>query len=167
MNDMDHGSGHATSQTQAPYDAQFIDGMIVHHEGAVAMAQQALTESERPEIRQLAENIIATQNQEVEQMRGWRAQWYADLAPTGGTGGHMGDMALASDPAIPFDQRFITAMIGHHEGAIAMAKEAQTKAEHQEIKQLASAVITAQEAEVAQLQAWQQAWFSSPLTSMH
>jgi uncharacterized protein (DUF305 family) len=68
-------------------------------------------------------------------------------------------MALASDPAIPFDQRFITAMIGHHEGAIAMAKAAQTKAEHQEIKQLASAVITAQEAEVAQLQAWQQAWF--------
>jgi uncharacterized protein (DUF305 family) len=157
MSDAEHGSSHATN---APYDAQFIDGMTIHHKGAVSMAEQALNESQRPEITQLAQNIIATQNQEIEQMANWRKQWYPDVATTNGTGGHMGDMELASDTSIPFDQRFITAMIGHHDGAITMAKEALTKAEHGEIKQLAQTIITAQEAEVKQLQEWQKAWFA-------
>ncbi len=153
----DHGGSHAND---APYDAQFIDGMTVHHQGAVAMAEQALKESQRPEIKQLAQNIIATQNPEIEQMATWRKQWYRDLPPTGGTGGHMGDMELSSDSALPFEQRFISAMISHHQGAIAMAQEAQTKAEHEEIKQFAQRVIAAQEAEVKQLQEWQKAWFN-------
>lgn len=152
----DHGTTHAAS---APYDAQFIDGMTIHHQGAVSMAEQALKESQRPEITQLAQNIIATQSAEITQMAAWRAQWYPALAPTGGTGGHMGDMELSSDTSVPFDQRFITAMIGHHNGAIAMAQEALTKAERAEIKQLAQSVIAAQEAEVKQLQGWQKAWF--------
>ena len=122
------------------------------------MAEQALQESQRPEIKQLAHNIIATQKPEIEQMATWRKQWYPDVPTTEGTGGHMGDMELSSDTSIPFDQRFITAMIGHHNGAIAMAREAQTKAEHGEIKQLAQNIITAQEAEVKQLLEWQTAW---------
>jgi uncharacterized protein (DUF305 family) len=152
---------HSSNQaTDVPYDAQFIDGMIIHHQGAVAMAEQALQESQRPEIRQLAEAIIATQSQEIEQMTSWRQQWYSDVPITEGTGAHMGDMELSADTSIPFDQRFITAMIGHHDGAIEMAREAQTKAEHEEIRQLAAAIIQAQEAEVEQLQAWQRAWFN-------
>jgi uncharacterized protein (DUF305 family) len=157
MSNAEHGSAQATN---APHDAQFIDGMTIHHQGAVRMAEQALNESQRPEIKQLAQNIIASQNPEIEQMAAWRKEWYADVATTSGTGGHMGDMELSSDTSIPFDQRFITAMIGHHDGAIAMAKDALTKAEHQEIKQLAQNIIAAQEAEVKQLQEWQKAWFS-------
>jgi uncharacterized protein (DUF305 family) len=157
MSSGEHGSIQASS---APYDAQFIDGMTIHHQGAVSMAEEALNESQRPEIKQLAQNIIASQNPEIEQLAAWRTEWYADVATTSGTGGHMGAMELSSDTSIPFDQRFITAMIGHHDGAIAMAKDAQTKAEHQEIKQLAQNIITAQEAEVKQLQEWQKAWFS-------
>lgn len=157
-----HGAedGHTSPQdSAAPYDAQFIDGMTVHHQGAVTMAEQALEASQRPEIKQLAQNIVATQNTEIEQMAAWRQQWYSELAATGGTGGHMGDMQLSSDSSVPFDQRFITAMISHHSGAIEMAKEAQTRAEHAEIKQLAGEIIRAQEAEVQQLEAWQKAWF--------
>ena len=157
LSDAEHGSAQATN---APYDAQFIDGMTIHHQGAVRMAEQALNESQRPEIKQLAQNIIATQNPEIEQMAAWRTEWYPNLAPTPGMGTHMGDMNVSTDTSKPFDQRFITAMIGHHDGAIAMAKEAQTKAEHQEIKQLAQNIIAAQEAEVKQLQEWQKAWFS-------
>ncbi len=153
----EHGGAQTSSAT---YDAQFIDGMTIHHKGAVVMAEQALQESQRPEIKQLAQNIIATQNPEIEQMATWRKQWYPNVLTTQGTGGHMGEMEVSSDTAIPFDQRFITAMISHHQGAIDMAKEAQTKAEHEEIKQLAGEIIQAQEAEVQQLQEWQQAWFA-------
>lgn len=156
-----NGNDHGNMQmSTAPYDAQFIDGMTIHHQGAVTMAEQALKESQRPEIKQLAQNIIASQNQEIGQMATWRTQWYPAVATTNGTGGHMGDMKLSNDTSIPFDQRFITAMLGHHQGAIEMAKEAQTKAEHGEIKQLAQNIVSAQEAEVKQMQDWQKAWFA-------
>ena len=57
-----------------------------------------------------------------------------------------------------FDAAFITAMIEHHEGAIDMAKLAETRAEHDEIKQLSQDIITAQEGEIAEMKQWQQQW---------
>ncbi len=156
MAGMDHSTMPDTSDT--PYDALFIDSMIVHHEGAIAMAQQALETTERPEIRQLAEAIVSAQQTEIAQMRTWRSAWYPDLAPTDGMQMDMGPMSVA-DGRTPFDQRFIEAMIPHHEGAIMMARDALQKAERQEIKDLARAIITAQEAEIAQMRQWLQEWY--------
>ena len=67
-------------------------------------------------------------------------------------------MAISSDTSKPFDLRFIEAMIPHHESAIMMAKDAQQKSTRPEIQDLATAIITAQEAEIAQMQAWRQTW---------
>ncbi len=158
---MDHsGMDHGGMETGGgPFDAQFIDSMIEHHRGAIAMAEQALKESQRPEIKQLAQNIISSQQQEIDQMTGWRTQWYPGVQPTGGMNMEMGDMELSTDTSVPFDQRFISSMVAHHQGAIAMAEEARTRAEHAEIKELAEAIITAQESEVQQLRSWDQQWF--------
>lgn len=49
------------------------------------------------------------------------------------------------------DEAFVRQMIPHHEMAVDMAESAQKRADHQEIKDLADAVITAQEKEIAQL----------------
>jgi uncharacterized protein (DUF305 family) len=49
-------------------------------------------------------------------------------------------------------------MIEHHEGAIDMAKLAETRAEHDEIKQLSQDITTAQEGEIAEMKKWQQQW---------
>jgi len=57
-----------------------------------------------------------------------------------------------------FDEAFISGMIVHHEGAIDMAKMAESQAKHDEIKQLSRAIITAQESEIAQMKQWQQQW---------
>lgn len=57
-----------------------------------------------------------------------------------------------------FDAAFISAMIEHHEGAIGMAELAETRAEHQQISQLAQEVIAAQEGEISQMKQWQQEW---------
>ncbi len=155
---MEHGPS-ASATSDAPLDARFIDSMIEHHQGAITMAEQALKESQRPELKQLAQNIITVQRQEIEQMTAWRKQWYPNLPPTGGMGMHMGHMEVPADSNKSFDQRFIEGMIPHHNDAIDMARAIQTQVEHPELKQLAGAIIQAQEAEVKQLQQWKQQWF--------
>ncbi len=61
---------------ERPFDRAFIDAMIPHHESAIAMAEVALEESEDPEIRRIAEDIVSYQEGEIEQMRQWREEWY-------------------------------------------------------------------------------------------
>lgn len=157
MGNMDHSMMQV--DPAQPFDAQFIDSMLEHHRGAVTMAEQALEQAEHEELRTLAEAIIAAQTQEIEQMTAWRESWYPDLPPTAGMAMSMGEMTISDDTGKPFDQRFIEAMISHHQGAIDMAKMAQQMAEHEEIKTLADAIITAQQAEIEQMQSWLKEWY--------
>lgn len=64
-------------KTGDAFDKEFLDQMIVHHEGAVAMAQQVLAVSRRPELLSLARAIISAQETEIQQMQQWRVQWFA------------------------------------------------------------------------------------------
>jgi uncharacterized protein (DUF305 family) len=154
---MDHGA--MMDDPSMPFDAQFIDGMIVHHEGAVVMAEEALERAERPELRAMAEEIVAAQGPEIEQMRSWRNAWYPDLAESAGMDMPMGDMEVSADESIPYDQRFMQAMISHHEGAIAMAEAALVNAENEELRILAEAIIAAQQIEIDQMRLWLEEWF--------
>jgi uncharacterized protein (DUF305 family) len=156
MSNMNHATMVDASQ---PFDTQFIDSMIEHHQGAIGMAEVALEQAEHKEIRTLAEDIIAAQSAEIEQLQSWRSEWYPDLAPTGGMEMAMGTMGINEDASVPFDQRFIGAMISHHQGAIDMAQMALEQAEHEEVRTLAEAIIAAQTAEIEQMLGWLADWY--------
>ncbi|WP_051822606.1 DUF305 domain-containing protein [Desulfonatronum thiodismutans] len=66
-------------------DIVFLEDMIEHHLAAVHMARDVLDKnlSERDEVRILAEEIIAAQNREIDQMREWLEQWGGASAPAG------------------------------------------------------------------------------------
>lgn len=60
----------------AQFDLRFINAMIPHHEGAITMAKDTSSKSKRPEIKKLAQDIITSQQKEIDQMKQWRKAWY-------------------------------------------------------------------------------------------
>jgi uncharacterized protein (DUF305 family) len=167
MDGMDHSSMDDMAEMEAGVDAiaalsgdefeiAFLDAMIPHHQSAVDMAEIALERSETPETRAVAEAIITAQEAEIAQMTMWLSDWHG-RNPSGDAHGMAmpnETEALRTIPAEEFDQAFYTAMIPHHESAIAMAELVAERTERPELLALATAIITTQQAEIAQFQAW-------------
>lgn len=53
-------------------DQAYIAKMIAHHQGAVTMGEVALRESRDPEVRRMAQAVIAAQTREIAEMQAWR-----------------------------------------------------------------------------------------------
>jgi len=148
-----------TAANGAPFDQAFIDAMVPHHREAIAMAKEAQEGGlQTEELQSVADEIIAAQEREIAEMLDWREEWFGSREI--GTGGaaalglsdeeagmemhESGSIATAGD----VDQAFAQGMIPHHEGAIAMARLAQDKASHTELRDLADEIVEAQEDEI-------------------
>ena len=156
----------APGAANQPFDLQFLDTMIAHHDGAIQMAKAATTKTTNPELKAFADKIVADQENEIKEMKRWREQWYAgkpsalNMEMTGMAASMKGmDTAkLNAATGDAYNLEFVNQMIPHHEGALAMAKEASAKAEHPELKTLASQIVKAQEAEIKTMQDWKAKW---------
>ena len=164
MDDMGMASPSSTTGASAA-DAMFAQMMIPHHEQAVEMSTLAETRASSPEIKELAAEIKAAQQPEIDQMTAWLEEWgmpvMSGMDAMGEHGGHgmsgmltddqLAELEAASGPE--FDRLFAEFMILHHEGAIDMAEDV-ADSKDPRVAALAAAIITTQAEEIAQLQAF-------------
>jgi uncharacterized protein (DUF305 family) len=163
-------SGEVAGDSSQPFEQRFLDQMIMHHQGAVMSAQMMIADSARPELRDLAQRIIAAQQREIAQMQQWRNDWYDATSmgtmPGMMNGGMIGAGMMNRDQMrqmmganVDFDRMFLQMMIPHHEGAISMAQQALDQAEHPEIKTLAQSIVTTQQTEIVEMQGYLRDWY--------
>jgi uncharacterized protein (DUF305 family) len=57
------------------FDKAFLSEMIVHHQGAINMANLAKTNAKHDEIKNMANDIVVTQTKEINQMQTWQSDW--------------------------------------------------------------------------------------------
>jgi uncharacterized protein (DUF305 family) len=139
-------------------EADFIAGMIPHHQEAVESARQVLAATERAEMRDLAQAVIAAQTAEIATLRGWLAAWYPQAQPSAYEPMMPDLLPLSPDEA---DRAFLEGMIAHHDMAIAMAQDylAGDFEKRPEVVALAEEITSVQEEENAQMRAWLEAWY--------
>jgi uncharacterized protein (DUF305 family) len=146
-------------------DGRFIDAMVPHHQGAIAMAEVALKNAEHEEIEQLSQNIISSQQAEIEELKAIKKEEFGTSnVPMEMSSEQMRGMGMMMDPQSlaeenPFDRAFIDAMIPHHRSAIEMAKVANQESENPRIKELAGNIVSAQKGEIEQMRRWREQWY--------
>ncbi|MDQ3459905.1 MAG: DUF305 domain-containing protein [Deinococcota bacterium] len=146
------------------FEVGFLSMMIVHHQGAVEMSEWILERTERPELRETAEAIIASQEAEIEMMSEWLQGYEQDSDPEmvetmpemmRSDNDMMMQEMMAYEDA---DIGFLTMMTEHHQGAIDMAQLALTRATRAELRTLSRDIITQQAEEIHDFQEWLASW---------
>lgn len=142
-------------------DEAFIKGMIPHHKGAIEMAKTLTKYSKDPELLKLANDIITSQEKEVDQMQkmldGLKNDTTANIKTAiadytkinNDMHMHMMDYCKYDN----VDAGFMAGMIPHHQGAIDMAKVYLKYGKNPELKKLCEDIISAQTKEIAFMQA--------------
>jgi len=148
-------------------DVAFTKAMIPHHEQAIEMATIALDPAvgAGQEVINLATRIQSAQQPEIDLMASWLVAW-GEKPHDMGHMGHTADMegmqgmmsaddmaAMSTMSGAAFDARWCEMMILHHEGAMAMAEVVKSGGQNAEVALLAAEIITAQQAEIAEMQA--------------
>lgn len=174
-NGSDTGSGTQTSASASAedtagahndQDVSFAQDMIPHHQQAIQMSRMAASQASSAEVKDLAARIEKAQDPEIETMSGWLESWGEDVPssmPGMDHGGHSGssDMPgmmdtedmdeLMAASGKGFDTMFLTMIVEHHEGAVEMATTEKDKGQYGPAKELADDIITAQNAEIEEM----------------
>ncbi|MGC0382357.1 DUF305 domain-containing protein [Streptomyces sp. SAI-129] len=161
-------------------DVAFAQGMIPHHRQALEMARLAADRSASAAVEDLAARIEKAQDPEITTMTGWLTAWGEDVpepAPSNTSTGSTGSTGTESMPGMDhsahsgmpgmmdgqdmaelerasgraFDTMFLTMMVEHHEGAVEMAGTEKAKGRYAPAKALADDIITAQNAEITEM----------------
>ncbi|MGW5495406.1 DUF305 domain-containing protein [Streptomyces olivaceoviridis] len=154
----------ASATAHNAQDVSFAQGMIPHHQQALEMAKLADGRASSARVKDLASRIEKAQDPEIRTMTGWLTSWGEQVPMAGmdhsahsGMSGMSGMMSEADMTALEkatgkdFDTKFLSMMVGHHEGAVEMATTEKEKGQYGPAKTMADAIVTAQNAEIKEM----------------
>ncbi len=145
-------------------DVQFAQMMIPHHQQAVEMSDLIADKSGiDPQVLDLAAQIKEAQAPEIEQLTQWLEQWGAPVPESGSMDsmdsmdhGSMSGMMSADDMQALEDasgaeagRLFLSQMISHHQGAVAMAQTEIDEGENADAIAMAKGIVETQQAEIS------------------
>lgn len=136
------------------FDLRYINAMIAHHRGAMLLATQASTKTQRQEMKDLATMILNDEPKAIAELYAWKKDWYSDTKEV-------------KDPIVAnlgtyddkFDLRFLNALIAHHEEGLVMTKEVKTKSSRTEILNNVDAVDTFFTTTLKLFKDWRMEWY--------
>lgn len=145
-------------------DTAFAKSMLGHHHGAVDMAKIELKYGNDETMRQLAQDIIDSQQLEIDIINKWLASHPDAPKPkpntqamqqayTAGMQAMHDDMMTGIANPVP-DMAFARGMLPHHRGAVDMAMVQLQYGTDKEMRKLAQDIIDAQQPEIIWLQEW-------------
>lgn len=135
-------------------DLRYINAMIAHHRGAMLLAEQALSNTQRKEMKDLSAKILADEPGAIAELYEWKKDWYDDTRKV-------------KDPIVAnlgtsdekFDLRFLNALIAHHESGLQMTEEVKTKSSRIEVLNNADAVETFLTTTLEVFENWRSEWY--------
>jgi uncharacterized protein (DUF305 family) len=159
-------AGSSAASTSAPAtsahnqaDVTFAQNMIPHHQQAIQMSDIIMgKQGIDPRVVQLANQIKAAQGPEIQQMQSWLSQWgqpTMSMAPGMLMPGMLPDQdmtALQNAQGVDASKQFLTGMIQHHQGAIAMAQDEIKSGQYPPAVALAHSIATTQQQEITTMQ---------------
>ena len=167
--DDDGAAGEGAAQTAVGngIDRAFVADMTPHHRSAVQMAKIAERRGQSPFVKDLASDIIRTQNAEITTMQRIASRLDAASVKAESLGIPEHQMGMDTDlsklrKADPFDRAFIDMMIPHHQAAIRMARVELAKGSSAEAKRLANQIIAAQTREIEAMNKHRSEEFGGP-----
>jgi uncharacterized protein (DUF305 family) len=156
------GTSSSAPATQAhnQADVTFAQHMIPHHQQAIQMSDMILgKQGVDPRVVQLANQIKGEQGPEIQEMQSWLSQWgQPTMSGTPGMGGMTGMMsdadmaALQNAQGLDASKLFLTQMIQHHQGAIAMAQDEIKSGQYPPAIALAEHIVISQQQEINTMQ---------------
>ncbi len=154
---MHHGGMMHDMQVNSEFD--YLTQMIPHHQEAIDTARLVLAESDRPEMKRFAQDIIRVQSAEIQQMQGWLNEWYPGRDTSVTAAPMMRDLKNLRGDAL--DRAFLEDMIMHHMGAVMMSQMLLNRnlVQHQPVRPFAQQIATSQRQEIGQMRAWLRNWF--------
>jgi uncharacterized protein (DUF305 family) len=136
-------------------DIRFVTMMIPHHEQALVMARLVADRAANPQLKIIADRILATQEPEIKTLETWLTDRGLDRNSGGGHQHSMAGMQtakalelLTAARGAEFDRMFVDMMVEHHQGAIDMAGEVLALGVDVIINETASSVVVEQGAEI-------------------
>lgn len=137
-------------------DERFIDMIAAHHQMAIEMAQVEQENGEIPELQQIADDIVSSQQSEIEELRSIKEEQFGSSElPTmmNSEDQMMSGMVMPGEleQQGSVDREFIDSMLPHHAGAIDLASIARMQSDNPDIQRLSRNIIDAQAREIGEM----------------